>query len=80
MLLGMAFYLSQEGPCAARIEFASKRVLRVAVGLLGAQITIFEIMKLGPMPVVTVVAAVTLTILFGVAGAASPGLAGRSES
>ena len=49
LLLGMAFYfLSQEGPCIAGIEFASKRVLRVAVGLLGAQITISEIMKLGP--------------------------------
>ncbi len=32
LLLGMAFYfLSQEGPCVAGIEFASKRVLRVAV-------------------------------------------------
>ena len=51
LLLGMAFYfLSQEGPCVAGIEFASKRVLRVAVGLLGAQITISEIMKLGPTP------------------------------
>jgi len=41
LLLGMAFYfLSQEGPCVAGIEFASKRILRVAVGLLGAQITI----------------------------------------
>ena len=67
LLLGMAFYfLSQEeGPCVAGIEFASKRVLRVAVGLLGAQITISEIMKLGPTPVVMVIAAVTLTILFG---------------
>src|SRR5215472_14580456 len=75
LLLGMALYfLSQEGPCAAGIEFASKRVLRVAVGLLGAQITISEIMKLGPMPVVMVVAAVTLTILFGVVGARAAGL------
>ena len=33
LLLGMAFYfLSQEGPCVAGIEFASKRILRVAVG------------------------------------------------
>jgi uncharacterized membrane protein YadS len=39
LLLGMAFYLlSQEGPCVAGIELASKRVLRIAVGLLGAQI------------------------------------------
>src|SRR6201984_758706 len=73
--LGMAFYfLSQEGPCAAGIEFASKHVLRIAVGLLGAQITISEIMKLGPMPVIMVVAAVTLTMLFGVVGARAGGL------
>ena len=75
LLLGMAFYfLSQEGPCVAGIEFASKRVLRVAVGLLGAQITISEIMKLGPTPVVMVIAAVTLTILFGVVGARVAGI------
>ena len=75
LLLGMAFYfLSQEGPCVAGIEFASKRVLRVAVGLLGAQITISEIMKLGPTPVIMVIAAVTLTILFGVVGARVAGI------
>ncbi len=75
LLLGMAFYfLSQEGPCVAGIEFASKRVLRVAVGLLGAQITISEIMKLGPTPVVMVIGAVTATILFGVLGARLVGL------
>jgi uncharacterized membrane protein YadS len=35
LLLGMAFYfLSQEGACVAGIEFASKRILRVAVALL----------------------------------------------
>src|SRR5262245_11421371 len=75
LLLGMAFYfLSQEGPCVAGIEFASKRILRVAVGLLGAQITISEIMKLGPTPVIMVTAAVTLTIAFGAVGARAVGL------
>ena len=74
LLLGMAFYfLSQEGPCVAGIEFASKRILRVAVGLLGAQITIAEIMKLGPTPVIMVIGAVDATILFGVAGGACRG-------
>jgi uncharacterized integral membrane protein (TIGR00698 family) len=72
LLLGMAFYFLSQ--CAAGIEFASKRVLRVAVGLLGAQITISEIMKLGPTPVVMVIAAVTLTILFGVVGARVAGI------
>ena len=69
LLLGMAFYfLSQEGRCVAGIELASKRILRVAVGLLGAQITIGQIMHLGITPVVMVVVAVLLTIGFGVVG------------
>ena len=75
LLLGMAFYfLSQEGRCVAGIEFASKTILRIAVGLLGAQITIAEIMKLGATPVVTVICTVVLTILFGVLAARVMGL------
>ena len=75
LLLGMAFYfLSQEGRCVAGIEFASQRILRVAVGLLGAQISIAEIMKLGATPLVTVLGAVVLTILFGVLAARVIGL------
>lgn len=75
LLLGMAFYfLSQEGRCVAGIEFASKRILRVAVGLLGAQITIAEIMKLGMTPVILVVGAVISTILFGALAARIVGL------
>jgi len=70
LLLGMAFYfLSQDGRCVAGIELASKRILRIAVGLLGAQITIGEIMRLGVTPVVMVIAGVILTILFGVGAA-----------
>jgi uncharacterized integral membrane protein (TIGR00698 family) len=75
LLLGMAFYfLSQEGRCVSGIELASKRILRVAVGLLGAQITIAEILKLGPTPLVTVIGAVILTILFGALAARVIGL------
>lgn len=75
LLLGMAFYfLSQEGRCVAGIELASQRILRVAVGLLGAQITIAEIMKLGTAPIVTVIGAVVLTILFGALAARVMGL------
>jgi uncharacterized integral membrane protein (TIGR00698 family) len=75
LLLGMAFYfLSQEGRCVAGIEVAGKRVLRIAVGLLGAQITVGEIMELGATPVVIVVGAVVLTIVFGVVAARAFGL------
>jgi uncharacterized integral membrane protein (TIGR00698 family) len=75
LLLGMAFYfLSQEGRCIAGIEFSSNRILRIAVGLLGAQVTIAEIMSLGISPVVIVIAAVVLTILFGALAARVIGL------
>jgi uncharacterized integral membrane protein (TIGR00698 family) len=75
LLLGMALYfLSQEGSCVAGVELASKSILRIAVGLLGAQITIAEIMKLGALPIAMVIGAVTLTILFGMLGARVAGL------
>jgi uncharacterized integral membrane protein (TIGR00698 family) len=67
LLLGMAFYfLSREGRCVPGIAFASSRILRVAVGLLGAQITVSQIIALGVAPVATVIFAVGVTILFGV--------------
>jgi uncharacterized integral membrane protein (TIGR00698 family) len=70
LLLGIAFFfLSQEGPCVAGIEFASNRILRLAVGLLGAQVSSAEIIRLGVVPLIMIVGAVALTILFGLLGA-----------
>jgi uncharacterized membrane protein YadS len=41
LLLGMTFhFLSQDGCCVAGSDFASRRLLRIAVALLGAQITL----------------------------------------
>lgn len=78
LLLGMAFhFLSQEGRCVAGVEFVSTRVLRIAVGLLGAQISFAEIMGLGPMPVLIVLGAVISTIVFGLAASRLLGLEGR---
>lgn len=76
LLLGMAFnFLSEDGTrTAAGIQFSSKGLLRLAVGLLGAQITFTQIMNLGPAPVITVVIAVFLTIGFGVVAARLFGL------
>jgi uncharacterized integral membrane protein (TIGR00698 family) len=75
LLLGMAFYfLSQEGPCIPGIELASKRILRVAVGLLGAQVSSAEIVKLGAGPLIMIVAGVVSTIFFGLIGARITGL------
>jgi uncharacterized integral membrane protein (TIGR00698 family) len=78
LLLGMAFhFLSQDGRCVAGIELFSTRVLRVAVGLLGAQISFAEIMSLGPTPVLIVLGGVILTIAFGLATSRLLGLEGR---
>ena len=78
LLLGMAFhFLAEEGRCVAGIELASKQVLRLAVGLLGAQITLAQIVSLGPTPVLLMISAVLLTIGFGVAAARLAGLGTR---
>ncbi|KZD03355.1 YeiH family protein [Oceanibaculum pacificum] len=66
LLLGMALhFLSSESRCAAGVEFSSKKILRFGVALLGARITAEQIMSLGIAPIVTVIAAVVLTILVG---------------
>ena len=67
LLFGMTFhFLHEEGRCIAGIEFASKAVLRTGVALLGARITIEQIIALGPVPIAMVVAGVTTTLLVGV--------------
>ncbi|MBS0359983.1 MAG: putative sulfate exporter family transporter, partial [Proteobacteria bacterium] len=66
LLFGMTFhFLHEEGRCVPGIEFASKAVLRTGVALLGARITVEQIMALGPVPIAMVVAGVTTTVLIG---------------
>jgi len=66
LLIGMAFhFLHEEGRCIAGIEVSSKTILRVGVALLGARITVSQIMGLGWMPIVTVVVGVVTTIGLG---------------
>ena len=68
LLLGMAFNFSTQsadGPAVAGIEFASKRVLRFGIALLGLRISFGDIGDLGIGPVVLVVCAVISTILVG---------------
>jgi uncharacterized integral membrane protein (TIGR00698 family) len=66
LLLGMAFhFLHEDGRCVAGIEFSSRTVLRLGVALLGVRITASQIVSLGVVPVVTVVAGVGSTILIG---------------
>lgn len=48
LLLGMAFnFLHDDGPCRAGIDFASKFVLRLGVGLLGARIALEDLAMIG---------------------------------
>jgi len=66
LLFGMTFhFLHEEGRCIPGIEFASKAVLRTGVALLGARITVEQIVALGPAPIAMVIAGVTTTILVG---------------
>jgi len=66
LLFGMAFhFLHEEGRCVAGIEFSSRSVLRVGVGLLGVRITLGQIGSLGAWPVATVIVGVATTIVFG---------------
>jgi uncharacterized integral membrane protein (TIGR00698 family) len=66
LLFGMTFhFLHEEGRCIPGIEFASKAVLRTGVALLGARITVGQIVALGPVPIAMVVGGVTTTLLVG---------------
>lgn len=66
LLIGMAFhFLYEETKCVAGIDVASKNVLRVGVALLGARITISQILSLGVMPLATVLVGTGSTILMG---------------
>jgi uncharacterized integral membrane protein (TIGR00698 family) len=67
LLLGMALnFLSQDGRCAAGIDFTAKQVLRTGVALLGLRITAAQVMALGWEPVAMVVVSVGLTIGCGI--------------
>jgi uncharacterized integral membrane protein (TIGR00698 family) len=67
LFFGMAFNFAAEGPrVKAGIEFASKKILRFGVALLGARIGLEQIVALGAAPAAIVVVAVTGTIACGV--------------
>ena len=64
------------GACQPGIEFASKQVLRWGVALLGCRITVEQVVALGWLPVLGVVAAVIATIGVGVLAARALGMLG----
>ena len=66
LFFGVAFhYLSQDAKARPGIEFCSRGMLRLGVGLLGARITATQIIGLGWTTALIVIAAVVTTILCG---------------
>lgn len=66
LLLGMAFNFAADGPrVKAGIDFASKKILRFGVALLGARIGLDQVAALGAWPVAIIVLAVSGTIACG---------------
>ncbi len=66
LLIGMAFnFLASNPSCRPGIDLASKHVLRLGVALLGARITLGQVMALGWQPALIVIAGVITTILVG---------------
>lgn len=66
LLIGMAFdFLAHEARTKPGIEFASKRILRIGVALLGARITFDQVLSLGGQNIAIVACAVVITILSG---------------
>lgn len=66
LLLGMALnHLAADVTCRPGVNFAARSVLRLGVALLGARITVDQILALGPRPLVIVLLGVPLTIGLG---------------
>lgn len=66
LLMGMAFFhLSRDPRFAKGIAFASSMVLRLGVALLGARITMDQVVGLGPAPVLIVLIGVSSTLAVG---------------
>lgn len=67
LFFGVAFhYLSHDAKTRPGIEFCSRTVLRLGVGLLGARITASQIAGLGWSTAAIVIAAVVTTLMCGV--------------
>lgn len=67
LLLGMALNFVSEAPrCRPGIEFASTRILRIGVALLGARIALEDVVGLGAGTIEIVVGGVAITIVAGI--------------
>ena len=78
LLLGMALNtIAGEGRATPGVDFAARRILRIGVALLGARITLAQIGGLGWFNGGLMIAAVVVTIIFGIGAARALGLSRR---
>ncbi len=75
LIFGMLLHpLTKKSAALPGIEFSAKHLLAVAVALLGARLTLADVLAIGLVPALVVVAAILLTILFSVFAARAMGL------
>ncbi len=75
LIFGMLLHsLTKKSRAVPGIDFAAKHVLAVAVALLGARLTLSDVMAIGITPAIVVIAAISATLLFSVAAARLLGL------
>lgn len=66
ILIGLALHFLAEDPRTSEgLDFASRTILRLGIALLGLRVSVAMFAELGPAVIVMIVAAVILTILFG---------------
>lgn len=67
LLIGMAYhFMTEEGRCVAGVEYASNRLLKIGIALLGARVSFEQIASLGIAPIIMVPCLIGLTIGGGV--------------
>lgn len=67
LLLGLAFhFLADDKACIQGLDFASSKILKIGVALLGFRITFTQISELGMSVIALVIGAVIATIFFGI--------------
>lgn len=75
LLLGMAFgFLADDERFSPGIHFSSRHILRFGVALLGARITLEQVLDVGASTMLGVAAAVVLTMCLGIAASRLLGL------
>jgi len=67
LLFGLAFhFLIKYAAIKPGVDFCGRTILRIGVALLGARITVGQVVRLGPEVAIVIFLGLVLTILFGV--------------